>query len=119
MPDERLGVIPPPQRLWASASTWAWVSYGLVMVAAVPHLIVQFWFNQSLGYRSIFWTNLGIQASLFVVYGVLLFIVIWLPIRRYAISEGLRRAAPQVGIWAATVGGWIFAGQYQKALLAV
>ncbi len=48
MPDERLGVIPPPQRLWASASTWAWVSYGLVMVAAVPHLIVQFWFNQSL-----------------------------------------------------------------------
>jgi len=89
------------------------------MVAAVPHLIVQFWFNQSLGYRSIFWTNLGIQASLFVVYGALLFIVIWLPIRRYAISEGLRRAAPQVGIWAATVGGWIFAGQYQKALLAV
>jgi len=114
----RLTEIPPPLRLWRAVSTWAWVVFGFLIVEAVPHFIVQYWFNQSLGYRSIFWTNLWTQTALFVPYGGLLFLAIWLPVRRYAKSPGLDRVARDLGIWGGTVGGWLFAGQYQQALLA-
>lgn len=111
--------IPPPRTLWRSAAFWIWAAYALLLLSALPHLIVQFWFNQSLGYRTIFWTNLAMQALLFVAYGVVLVLVVWLPFRRYAGSAGLRTASIQVGIWIGTFGGWLYARNFQQMLLAV
>ena len=58
--------IPHPASLWKPFAFWVWVFVGIVSLDAVPHLLVQYWFNQSLGYRDIFWTNLRMQAVLFV-----------------------------------------------------
>jgi len=111
--------IPAPRTLWRSASFWAWAVYLVFVVSAVPHFIVQYWFNQSLGYRTIFWTNMQTQAAMFVACGATLFLAVWLPVRRYAASEGLRRGAAHLGIWAGTVAGLAYAQSYQQALLAL
>ncbi len=111
-------VIPAPRTLWRSAALWIWVAYALFVLVALPHFVVQFWFNQSLGFATIFWTNVRVQAVLFTTYGLILFAAWWLPLRRYARSETLRESAVHVGIWLGTFGGWQYARSYAQALLA-
>jgi hypothetical protein len=111
--------IPAPRTLWRSAAFWFWIAYTVFLLGALPHLVVQFWFNQSLGFTTIFWTNLRMQAALFLGYGALLFIAVWLPVRNAARSEGLRRGAAPLAVWVGTFGGWLYAGNYQQALLAL
>ena len=116
MPDSG---IPSPRTLWRSVAVWMWVAYVALVVAPLPHFIVQFWFNQSLGFQTIFWTNVRVQAVLFLVYGVVLFVAVWFPVWRYARSAGLRNGAVHVGIWLGTFGGWLYARNYGQALLAM
>ena len=110
--------IPPPRVLWKSVVFWTWVLYAVVVLAAVPDLFVQFWFNQSLGYQTIFWTNIRIQLFLFLVYGVAVAAAVFLPMRVHAVSPRLRRGAIHVGLWIGMLSGWLFAQQYQEFLLA-
>lgn len=111
--------IPAPRSLWRPAAFWIWAAYVLVVLAALPHFLVQFWFNQSLGYKTIFWINLQTQAAMFLAYGAVLFTTLWLPVQRYARSEGVRRGAVHLGIWIGTFGGWLYARHYQQILLAL
>jgi len=113
----RLPAIPAPGILWKSAARWIWAAYGLFVIWATPHFIVQYWFNQSLGFRTLFATNLAAQALLFVGFGGLFALALSLPFRRYATSPGLRSAAPQVAVWAGTLLGYLHARQYQEVLL--
>lgn len=110
-------IIPPPRVLWRSTVRWGWIAYLALALYAVPHFVVQYWFNQSLGFQTLFWTNLGTQAALFIGYGLVLFLAIWLPVRAPGRSADARRASLHLGIWGGTLGGWLLAGQYQQALL--
>lgn len=112
-----LPVIPLPGRLWRSVVGWGWVGYLSLLLLAIPHLVVQYWFNQSLGYPSLFWTNLETQAALFGGYGAVLFLAIWLPARALGRSRDVRRAGAHLGLWGGSFGGWLLARHYQEALL--
>ena len=46
--------IPNPSMLWRPLAFWIWVLVVVVSLDALPHLFVQYWFNQSLGYRDLF-----------------------------------------------------------------
>ena len=98
--------------------TWIWVAYAILILAAIPDYFVQYWFNTSLRFNTIFFTNLKMQAALFGAYGTLVFAGIVLPIRLYALSPGLRRAAVHVGLWAGLFAGWRAAQHYLDFLLA-
>ena len=50
--------IPPPRVLWTFFAFCTWGLYVFVILAAVPELIVQYWFIGSFGYQDIFWTNI-------------------------------------------------------------
>jgi len=108
--------IPPPSTLWRSFAFWAWALVAVLVLDAIPHLLVQFWFNQSLGYQSIFWTNFRMQAALFVAAGLLA--LLGLPAPSYTSSPALRKALIHGGIWVSLVCGWILARQYEQFLLA-
>ena len=116
-PAALLPAIPAPGVLWGSAARWIWVAYALLVVWAAPHFIVQYWFNQSLGFRTLFLTNILAQAALFVGFGGAFALAVWLPVRPMAASPGLRAAAPQVAVWAGTFVGWLHARDWQQALL--
>jgi uncharacterized membrane protein (UPF0182 family) len=109
--------IPPPSRLWRATRFWGWIFFAIVAAAAVPDYFVQFWFNQSLGFKTIFWTNMRAQSALFLGYGILLGTLVWLPIRLYA-GPNFRRAAAHLAVWTGAVGGWFLAGCYLDFLLA-
>ncbi|HUQ94048.1 MAG TPA: UPF0182 family protein [Bryobacteraceae bacterium] len=110
--------VPTPARLWQGTRLWVWFFYGIVIFAAVPDYFVQYWFNQSLGFKTIFWTNVYAQVSLFFVYGVVLGLSVWLPVRVFAVSAGFRNAAPHLAIWIGAFGGWMLARHYLEFLLA-
>lgn len=111
--------IPSPSVLWRSFSFWTWAFFLFLGLRALPGLIVQYWYNQSLGFRTIFWTNLDMQLVLFAAYGSLIAVSVYLPFRLYARTQALRSVGLQVGVWIGFFGGWLLAGEYQQFLLAL
>ena len=111
--------IPTPGALWGPVRLWTWVVCGTLIMAAIPHVIVQYWFNNSLGFQGIFLTNFTAQALLFVGFGTVVFLAIQIPIRLYVASPGLRRASVHIGLWLALFAGWRAARHYLTVLLAV
>ncbi len=111
--------IPEPASLWGPVRTWIWAAYVALILAAIPDYVVQVWFNTSLGFRGVFFTNVSTQLLLFVVYGALIYVATQLPIRRYAASAGLRRASVHVSLWIAVFAGWRAAQHYLTVLLAL
>ena len=111
--------IPAPEVLWRGFRFWTWAAFLFFGLAAVPDILVQFWFNQSLGYRTIFWTNLLAQASVLACFGGALFAAIAIPPRLHRCSGELKRAALHVGAWVGLIGGALMARHYGQFLLAI
>lgn len=114
---DAIPAIPPPRLLWRSLAMWIWMAYIILILAAVPDFFVQYWFNQSLGYFTIFTTNFGTQLALFVGYGALVTLAIHLPVRAHAVSPTLRRASLHIGLWVGIFSGWMLQGHYEELLL--
>jgi hypothetical protein len=111
--------IPEPAALWGPVRTWTWAACVVVTLAAIPHYLVQYWFNTSLDFHTIFFTNLKAQVALFAGYGGLVFAGIVVPMRLYAVSPALRRAAVHCGLWIGLFAGWRAAHRYLDFLLAL
>jgi len=110
--------IPSPRVLWKSFSFWIWALFALLVINAVPDYIVQYWFNLSLGYQSIFWTNIRMQFFLFMLYGSAMAAAVHIPMRLHAKSRLLKRAAIHSAIWIGIFAGSQLAQHYQQFLLA-
>lgn len=111
--------IPAPAELWGPVRAWVWTAAAILIAGAVPHFIVQFWFNTSLDFHTIFFTNLKAQLALFAGYGGLVCAAVIVPMRLYAVSPGLRRASVHVGLWLGLFAGWRAAHAYLSVLLAL
>jgi uncharacterized membrane protein (UPF0182 family) len=94
------------------------VACAWLLAAAVPALIVRYWFMEGVGHAAVFWTNFAAQATVFVA-GLVLFAaaVVW-PVRAYAVSASLRRGALHAGTWVGLLAGWLWSSRYQEYLLA-
>jgi len=114
-----LPAIPRPGSLWTPFAFWVWAFFAVVAANAIPHLLVQYWFNQSLGFYSLFWTNFGAQAGLFVLAAGLFALATSVPLWRYAVSPTLRGILGQGGVWLGLLAGWMLARHYDAFLLAV
>ena len=110
--------IPLPSSLWRPLAFWIWVFVAVVSLDAIPHLLVQYWFNQSLGYHNIFWTNFQMQAGLFAAAMALFAVATALPVWVFNADQLLKRILVHVSLWAGIVAGWVTAGTYQQFLLA-
>jgi hypothetical protein len=49
--------IPDPALLWRSLKFWIWAVFIVLLLAAIPDVIVDYWFFQSLGKSNVFWTT--------------------------------------------------------------
>ena len=110
---------PPLKVIWYGTVVVVWAVIGVAVVDGIVDLFVQYWFIQSLGFRTIFWTNLQAATTLFVIGGGVFAAAMGLPLRRYAGSAGLRRAALHLAAWTWIIGGWSAAGYYEEYLLAL
>lgn len=114
----RLPFIQMPRVLWKSFSVWVWVVYALIIFNAIPDIFVQYWFNLSLGYQSIFWTNIKMQLLLFLLYGIAVVVFISVPLRMCGVSRQLRKGSVHLGIWIGMFTGWLLAQNYMQYLMA-
>ena len=110
--------IPRPSALWTPLAFWIWVFVAVVSLDAVPHLFVQYWFNQSLGFRDLFWTNLQMQAGLFALAMTLFAALTTAPVWVFGVRGLPKRILIHTGLWLGVVAGWVMAGTYQQFLLA-
>ena len=110
--------IPPLTQVWRTFSFWIGVAYSWLLLAAVPPLVIGYWFLDSMGRGRVFWTNFSAQAFLFLAGVVLFALAIAVPIRTYAASRTLRKAALHVGLWIGIFAGWLWSTRYQEYLLA-
>ena len=115
---QTLPSIPPATQVWRSLSFWVGVAYTWLLLAAVPPLVIGYWFLDSMGRGRVFWTNFSAQALLFLVGFVLFGLAVAVPIRLYAASRTLRKAALHVGLWIGIFAGWLWSIRYQEYLLA-
>lgn len=113
-----LPFIPQPRVLWRPFSLWIWVVYALIIANAIPDYFVQYWFIKSLGFQSVFWTNIRVQVFLFAIYGIAIAASIYIPMRVHAVSRVLRKSAIHFGIWIGMFAGWLIAQYYKQFLLA-
>ena len=113
-----LPAIPRAAQVWRSLAFWVNAAYAWLLLAAVPPLVVGYWFLESLGQADVFWTNFTAQLLLFLAGATLFALAVALPIRLYAASRTLRQAAVQVGLWIGIFAGWLWSTCYQEYLLA-
>ena len=111
-------IIPCPLVLWRSGRFWLWALCAWLGLKAAPAFIVDYWFLDSLGHAQVFTTNFTAQVLLFAMATALVALAVIVPIRRHAVSDGLRRAAVDLGLWAGLFCGWLLAGRYLEFLLA-
>jgi uncharacterized membrane protein (UPF0182 family) len=111
--------IPAPGALWGAVRNWIWFGYAVLILAAIPDMFVQYWFNSSLTLGSVFVTNFTTETALFVLFGGLTVAAVVVPVRLYAMSTGLRRAAMHCALWIGIFAGWRAAGRYADVLLAL
>ncbi len=112
-------VIPPPAALWNPVRNWIWIAYLFLILAAIPDFFVQYWFNASLDFQIIFFTNLRVQLLLGVGVAMLVVAAVMVPMRLYAHSTTLKRATLHAGIWIGIFGGWRAASHWPEFLLAL
>ncbi|MBI3694749.1 MAG: UPF0182 family protein [Acidobacteria bacterium] len=110
--------IPSPSALWRPLRLWGWVVYGGLLLAAVPDFLVDYWFFQSLGRSSIFWTNFSAQLLLFAGAGLVFTLAVYLPLRLQAGRTEVGGAAIHVALWTGIFAGWLLARHYLDYLLA-
>ncbi len=114
---EALPFIPSPPLLWRSLRFWIWTAFIFLLLAAVPHIIVNYWFLDSIDKASIFWTNFNVQIVLFMIAFVLFTLGDYIPIRTYAVSPTLINAGLHIGLWNGIFAGWLLSGTYEQFLL--
>lgn len=115
---EALPSIPPAGQVWRSLSFWIGTAYVWLLVAAVPPLVVGYWFLDSVVQARIFWTNFTAQVLLFLPGVVLFALAVAVPVRVYAARRTLRKAAVHVGLWIGIFAGWLWSTRYEEYLLA-
>ena len=93
--------IPTPAPSGGRSGTGSGLIYVVLILAAVPDYFVQYWFNASLGFHTIFFTNLKMQVLLFCAYGGLIFAGINVPMqavrRQSGAAQGERARRPVAG----------------------
>ncbi|HET6268167.1 MAG TPA: UPF0182 family protein, partial [Acidobacteriota bacterium] len=114
---EALPFIPSPALLWRAICFWIWAAYIALLLAAIPHIIVDYWFFDSIHKTSIFWTNFNAQLILFIITMVAFALADYLPIQAYAVSPTLKKAALHLGMWSGLFAGWMVSRNYQELLL--
>jgi len=65
--------IPGPAVLWRSLKFWIWAVFIVLLLAAIPNVIVDYWFFESIGKVNVFWTTFGAQLAMFAVTWVVIF----------------------------------------------
>jgi hypothetical protein len=90
---------------------------GFVLLQHVRLALVDYWLLDSLGYASVFGTNLAMAMTLFVLAATVWTAAVLVPLLRFRDPHGTRRWPIAIAVVAGLVGGLRAAGDYRTFLL--
>ncbi|MFL5865827.1 MAG: UPF0182 family protein [Thermoleophilaceae bacterium] len=104
LPSVELPRAPSGSRLWSRALGFAAVLFVLFLLDQLTNLLMQYWFLESLGFKSVFWTNFKTGAILFAIAFVLWSLAVIVPVR-LSLDGMARRRGTQLGLLVGLVLG--------------
>lgn len=96
-----LPIAPSASLMWVRLLIVATVVLVWLMLDWASELLVNKWLLDSMGYSEVFWTNFGMQATLFFACFILSVVAIGAP----AFLHGLSARARLLGVWIASLAG--------------
>jgi uncharacterized membrane protein (UPF0182 family) len=117
LPPVALPRVPSATVVWTRALILAAAALGLFFLDRIALLLMHFWLLESLGLKSVFWTNFRMGAGLFGVAFVALTAAVAAPAYIHRLATTARKRAIFAGILLGLVGGYVYSGLYQEYLL--
>ncbi len=117
LPSVGLPRVPQARVLWSRALLVAFVLLGLFLLDRLTILLANFWLLDSLGFESVFWTNLRTGAVLFLVGFVAFASAIAIPAFVQAVGPSARRVFVGVAILVGLIGGYLLSLRFADYLL--
>lgn len=108
--------LPAPALLWTRALVVTWIVLGVWLFDRLTLVLADLWLLQSLGFSSVFWTNLRTGAWLFALGLVGFGGGVILPVLSGRLTAVARRIALLAGGLVGMIGGVILAGRYGNLL---
>jgi uncharacterized membrane protein (UPF0182 family) len=119
LPQVALPQAPETRRLVGGAFIIAWVAVLYFLLDRGSRALMDLWFLDSIGLKSVFWTNFKTGLALFAIGTVLFAAAIIVPAITHQLSRVGRRRAIAVGALLGLLGGYGFAGTFRTYLLAI
>lgn len=88
-----------------------------VLVDGLSGQLFSFWFLESVGFQSVFWTNFTMQAWLFLIVGGLTFAAIAIPAFTRRITPSARKGVLWIGALLGLLHGWYISFEYLEFIM--
>lgn len=109
----------PGRTLWSRALVAAFVALGLFFADRLTVLLADYWFLESLGRESVFWTNVRMGALLFGSGFLVFCAAVAGPALLQGVGGGRRRLFVGAGVLVGLLAGYLLCLQYRDFLVLV
>src|SRR5262249_19674773 len=117
LPHVSLPRVPAAALLWSRFLTLAGVIVTLFTLDVITVLFADYWLFQSLGFESIFWTNVRMGAELYIPAFIGFFAAIAVPSWLHDVSSFARSFGRKAAFIVASVAAYLIANNYSEFLL--
>src|SRR5437899_370049 len=117
LPNLTLPRAPRAALLWSRGLVAASILVTLFTLDRVTVLFGDYWLFESLGLKSVFWTNFRMGAELYVAAFLIFAVAIVVPAYRHDVARSTRRFVVNTAFLVASVAAYLAALQYSEFLL--
>lgn len=118
LPEVALPQAPQASKMWGRVLLVAWAMLVLFSLDRLALLLMDLWLFESLGFESVFWTNLRMGLILGAVALVLVTLAAAIPAHVHRLPKTSRRRFLQLGLILGILAGYEFGSRFQEFLLA-
>lgn len=118
-PAVSLTKVPAAVAIWSRALVLAWLMLIVYSFHLLSGLLMDFWFFESLGFESVFWTNFRMGAVLFAITLAAVLAATALPASRHGLSSQAKTRLIQLGLILGTLAGYVASSKYSTFLQLV
>jgi hypothetical protein len=114
---QTLPIMPESGMMLTRLMIVASVALGVFLLDRLSALLLNFWLLESMGYASVFYVNLGMQAQLFVIGAGAFFLAVAAPAFLHGASRRVKATMIWIGAFAGLINGYLLSIEYLEFLL--
>jgi hypothetical protein len=114
---QSLPILPDAGMMLTRLMIVASVGLGIFLLDRLSALLLNFWLLESMGYASVFYVNLAMQAQLFALGAGGFFLAVAAPAFLHGSSRRVKATMMWIGAFAGLINGYLLAVEYMEFLL--